>query len=72
MNEAIKKMLQEPGIYAVGSSANTSIYFLVEVEANGTAHQLTPLGKRDGILSPNRWKEDAVVLQRRVRHGNQA
>ena len=69
MNEAIKKMLEVPGTYAVGQEGSLA-WCLVEVDEQGQAHQLTTQGKRDGILSPDGWYDNAIVMQSRKRLPN--
>lgn len=52
--EIIKTMLAVPGRYMV-FSASMRGYTYVEVEADGTCHQLTSDYVRDGVLSPDGW-----------------
>jgi hypothetical protein len=56
-------MITMPGRYAVSNSrfARHGRYVLVEVEADGTVHQLTPKGVRDGVLVPDAWHADVRV-----------
>lgn len=52
----------KPGFYTVRSEHSFE-YFNMEVEANGTAHQLTPAFDRDGVLRPDGWGESAIIFE---------
>ncbi|MGJ7500120.1 hypothetical protein ACSFBF_07145 [Variovorax sp. ZT5P49] len=61
----IDEMIARPGFYEVTSPAMSAMggYTVVEVEADGTVHQLTPAGARDGVLSREGWSPDVIVLR---------
>ena len=61
----IDEMVSRPGFYEVSSLGLLAKgqYFVVEVEANGTVHQLTPEGQRDGVLVREGWAPQAIVLR---------
>ena len=61
MNDSIRQMLTKPGIYVLADTAMPKAYALAEVDAEGTVHQLTPQGQRDGILVADGWKATAVA-----------
>lgn len=60
MNQEIKDMLEEPGIYAI-TVPGAAGFSRVEVTWDGTVYQLTPEGKRDGVLSRTGWHPHAFV-----------
>lgn len=64
MNEAIKAMKQVPGLHKVSSETawEHGIYIKVEVEEDGTVHQLNDEGKRDGILDDDGWLPNAIEV----------
>lgn len=66
MNADIQAMLARgAGRYALSNAGfmrSHSQFVAIEVEANGTVHQLNPKGKRDGILSPDRWGPAACIF----------
>lgn len=68
MNAFIRAMTQTPGKYYVTSFhlAAFGKHYAVEVDANGVVHQLNPQGQRDGILRPQGWIGDELVLDARV------
>lgn len=55
-------MLKKPGTHWV-STTGSPFYAKVEVEPDGTCHQLTLEGERDGILSPDKWETNAIVVE---------
>ena len=63
MNEAITKMKTVPGFYRVSTPdiAKHGMWTVVEVDAEGDAHQMTPNMVRDGVLNDVGWCDDAVV-----------
>lgn len=56
-NDAVRKMIGTPGFYAVSHDGFTRVAVIVEVEPDGTVHQLTkrPEFKRDGVLVATKW-----------------
>lgn len=58
-NPAVTAMLAKAGFYAVSGDGFVRGFTVVEVEADGTCHQLRPaLGfARDGQLLPDGWAE---------------
>jgi len=55
-------MLKTPGLYIVSTLGSLHMGY-VEVEANGTCHQLAPdTLARDGVLRPDGWHPQTVVL----------
>jgi hypothetical protein len=63
MNRDVELMLSKPGRYAVSNAGFRSHgrYVLVEVDDDGTCHQLNPRGERDGILGRDGWPLDTRV-----------
>lgn len=53
MNADIAYITAHPGRYALSMRLHEvgAGYYMVEVEPNGTIHQLNPRGERDGVLS---------------------
>lgn len=68
MNEQVKVMLATPGRHCVTTNElwpedqHHGVYSVVEVEADGTCHQLNPKGERDGVLSPEGWRMNTRVI----------
>lgn len=56
----LEDMLKTPGFYAV-SAPGSPYYTVVEVEPDGTVHQLTPSGARDGVLPADGWAPGIVI-----------
>jgi len=57
-------MLQRPGKWAVMLPDGLS-YYMVDVEADGTCHQLKPDEvTRDGVLRPEGWIGNERVYQK--------
>jgi hypothetical protein len=68
MNGIIRRMKAKPGRYCVSNVrmlARGALVF-VDVDTDGTVHQLNPEGKRDGVLGDEGWHGDALVLDPRV------
>ncbi len=61
VNDHIRAMLTKRGFYVIGDTSVPGSYCLVEVEEDGTVHQLTPEGKRDGVLSKDGWHDTATA-----------
>jgi hypothetical protein len=68
INESIKKMLQEPGIYEVSTTLFSmhGRYFLAEVTADGRCYVLNKEMKRNGELKDKGWNDDAKCLGRYI------
>lgn len=64
MNEAIRQMLTKPGRHYVGNTAFpvTGRHAMVEVTKAGECYQLTPDGKRDGLLRSDGWEDEAIEI----------
>lgn len=68
MNDEIAEMLKTPGLYVVGSLLHPGWAYVV-VDEKLVCHQLKPLDivgkqmlfKRDGVLSKDGWRDDAIV-----------
>ena len=56
----VDEMLKAPGFYAV-SAPGSPYHTVVEVEPDGTVHQLTPDGTRDGVLARDGWAPGIVI-----------
>lgn len=54
-NTAVRAMLKRAGFYLISSDGFIKTYSVVEVEPDGTCHQLTPALQRDGVLRATRW-----------------
>lgn len=66
MPDCIRDMIKVPGHYEVTSVPMhlRGEYFVVEVEADGTVHQMNPAGERDGVLRPDYWPPSSIVLRK--------
>lgn len=65
MNEDIRTMITRPGRYAVSDAGFMLLhrqYVAVEVTEDGTVHQLTRQGERDGVLSADGWGQQVRVF----------
>jgi hypothetical protein len=58
--KAIVAIKDKPGRYTV---IGLSGFFGVEVDERGRVHQLTPQGKRDGLLSDDGWLTEVEVTE---------
>jgi hypothetical protein len=68
MNGLIRRMKAKPGRYCISSVpllAHGALYF-VEVDAEGTVHQLTIEGERDGQVRDGGWRGDEFALDPRL------
>lgn len=63
---SLQDMLRTPGFYEVTKPSwwLLNLFFRVEVEADGTVHQLTPTWKRDGVLARDGWDPTTYALRR--------
>lgn len=61
----IDEMLSRPGIYEAANAGMElfGVCLRVEVDAAGNAYQLTPDGRRDGLLSRDGWTPDAYAVR---------
>jgi hypothetical protein len=64
VNDSIQAILSMPGRHEVSAYGYPHTqYMVVEVTQDGTCYQLNKANGRDGVLSPDRWSEDATVLK---------
>lgn len=68
MNEAVKKMIENPGYYRI-SVPGSRRFVLVEVDEDHNVHQLNPSMQRDGILSNDGW--NPLTTATRLTSGDQ-
>jgi len=61
----VDEMLAVPGVYEVANRAMLARaeMALVEVDAEGVAHQLNRDGKRDGVLSRDGFAHDTQAIR---------
>jgi hypothetical protein len=66
MNLSVAQMLETPGFYQVSTPAMLLMgrYSVVEVEPDGTCHQLKPDGTRDGVLPADGWYPGVIVVRK--------
>lgn len=57
----VQAMLARAGFYLVSGDGFTNSYYVVEVEPDGTCHQLSRSLQRDGVLAADGWPPQTCV-----------
>ena len=67
INPFIRRILKKPGRYVITSFPAMAHggYYVIDVDEEGKAWQLTPSLERDGELRPDGWKGNEFALDAR-------